>query len=708
MRCLIIDNYDSFTWNLADYVAQTFGAEPLVVRNDEYSWQEIQGLGRFDAIVVSPGPGSVTNPEDFNVSRDALEQDDVPVLGVCLGFQGLAHVYGGDIRHAPVPYHGRKSLIRHEGCELFAGIPPVFDAVRYHSLIVAPATLPPQLRVTARSDCGLIMALRHVARPKWGIQFHPESILTAHGMRIVSNFRDLALRHAGTSPPPLRVTVPSAGGVEARRPATPARRLVSRPLAVAAPADAVFLALFAQECNAFWLDSQTVRDGRARFSFMGCAADDAVLSHRVGTEPSLPADERHLADLEQRLEAAAVEGGDKLPFEFRGGYVGYMSYEMKSALDARASHANRIPDSLWIRADRWIAFDQVDGCAWLVAIADERDMPAALAWMDETERRVAAVRAADPAPRTLGVDAVQVRMNMSREDYLRAIGRCQEKIVDGESYEVCLTNGFSIEAQVDPVQLYLMMRRENAAPFGAFVRSGSTWILSTSPERLIKVDARGNMQTKPIKGTCARSDDAQIDRANAARLAASEKDQAENLMIVDLMRNDLGRVSIPGSVKVPKLMDIESFRTVHQMVSTVESTMKPDCTLVGLLRAIYPGGSITGAPKARTMTIIDQLEPSPRGVYCGTVGFLGFNRVADLNVAIRTVSYDGRTLRFGAGGAVTYLSDPDGEFDEMLLKAEAVLRPIWHYLGRPDSPFDYRLAGTSLLLQEASALAVAD
>ena len=300
-------------------------------------------------------------------------------------------------------------------------------------------------------------------------------------------------------------------------------------------------------------------------------------------------------------------------------------------------------------------------------------------------------------------------MNLGRAQYLAAIRRCKKKIVDGESYEICLTNHFEVQLELNPVDLYMAMRRGNPAPFGAFIRIGTHSILSTSPERFVKVDASGTIQTKPIKGTCARSDDPNIDRRNASRLAASEKERAENLMIVDLMRNDLARVSVPGSIRVPKLMDVESFKTVHQLVSTVESILKPECSLVDLVRAVFPGGSVTGAPKLRTMEIIDGLEQSPHSrVYCGRIGYLGYNRIGDLNIAIRTVCYDGTAIKFGAGGAITYLSDPGNEFQEMLLKAEAVLRPIWRYVNGSGAPFEYRLRDRTLCLKEISRPLVCD
>jgi para-aminobenzoate synthetase len=713
MRCLIIDNYDSFTWNLAHYVAQVFGAEPLVVRNDQYSWREIISREAFGCVLVSPGPGTVINPNDVHVSRDALEQNDIPVLGVCLGHQGLAYVHGAEIKHAPVPFHGRISTIHHDGSGLFEGLPPRFDAVRYHSLVVCPQSLPDQLIVTARTECGLIMGLRHLSLPKWGVQFHPESILSSHGMRIISNFRDEAYRHAGKMVPPRRlqsvapdrVTEPAfAARIQSDRPTGNdiqleafTRRLAGSDLD---PED-VFLSLYADRDNCFWLDSQSAERESARFSFMGYA-EGSVLTYTAADAASNATSARYLAALESRLEAAVVRGGRDLPFEFRGGYVGYLSYEMKAAFGAATTHRSEMPDAAWLQIDRFLAFDHQTGDVWLVAVAEPDKSASALAWIDEISGTLQIMRRVSRGPQALGMRDISVAMDFGRAEYLAAVQSCKKKIVDGESYEICLTNGFAVDVKLDPLELYRVMRKGNPAPFGAFLSIGKRAILSTSPERFLKVDARGTIQTKPIKGTCARSDDPNTDRNNASYLAASEKDRAENLMIVDLMRNDLARVSVPGSVRVPKLMAIESFKTVHQMVSTVESAMKPECSLVDLLHAVFPGGSVTGAPKLRTMEIIDGLERSPRGVYCGAIGYLGYGRVADLNVAIRTVCYDGARIKFGAGGAITSLSEPENEFEEMLLKAEAVLRPIWQYVNGPGAPFEYRLRERTLCLKQIS------
>jgi para-aminobenzoate synthetase len=714
MRCLIIDNYDSFTWNLADYVAQVFGTEPLVVRNDQYTWREITSLESFECILVSAGPGTVTNTNDVHVSRDALEQNDIPVLGVCLGHQGLAYFHGAEIKHAAVPFHGRISTIHHDGSGLFEGLPSSFDAVRYHSLVVCPQSLPDQLKVTARTECGLIMGLRHVSLPKWGVQFHPESILSSHGMRIISNFRDAAARYAQKRVSSRQLQSGATGRVTeaASVPRIQSGRRVGDSIQLQAftrrltgtdlDPENVFLSLYAARDNCFWLDSQSAGQDTARFSFMGCAVEGSVLTYDATDAASDEAAARHLAVLEAQLEAAVVRSAGDLPFEFRGGYVGYLSYEMKAAFGARTTHRSNIPDAVWLHVDRFLAFDHQTGDVWLVALANPEKSASALDWIDQTAKTLKSLRHVTPMPQALGMRDMSVAMDFGCAEYLAAIRSCKKKIVDGESYEICLTNGFVVEVELDPVELYRVMRRGNPAPFGAFIRVGKHAILSTSPERFLKVDARGTVQTKPIKGTCARSDDPNTDRNNASRLAAAEKDRAENLMIVDLMRNDLARVSVPGSVRVPKLMAIESFKTVHQMVSTVESTMKPECNLVDLLRAVFPGGSVTGTPKLRTMEIIDGLERSPRGVYCGAIGYLGYGRIADMNIAIRTVCYDGSTIKFGAGGAITYLSEPENEFQEMLLKAEAVLRPIWQYVNGSGAPFEYSLRERTLCLKQIS------
>lgn len=702
MRCLLIDNYDSFTWNLADYLGRAFGEPPTVVYNDQYGWDELDVRNRFDCILVSPGPGSVTRESDFNISRQAVQQTDLPVLGVCLGFQGIAYFHGCDITYAPTPYHGRSSTVRHDGDRLFRGIPETFEVIRYHSLIVAP-NLSDQIVSTARTDTGLIMAIRHASLPKWGVQFHPESILTEYGIEMIENFRDLSREFHGKRIHSVPATMPPESAETPRGDASAERlRAIVKELRPSAGAQEIFAELFAGRENCFWLDSQVTLPDMSRFSFMGDAPAENVYRYSIHQDDDhLTAGRELLSQIDRELESVSVEDC-ALPFDFRGGYIGYLTYEMKALFAGERGGRNTIPDALWIRARRFVAYDHAEKRLWVVAVCAPAGIDEGQRWVDATAARIDAVgdrgeRAQGRAGREHGA---QVEMSLSHDEYIGAIEACRQAVVEGESYEICLTNHFSLEVEVDPFALYCELRERNPAPFGAFVKCGGSAVLSTSPERFLRVSPDGRIQTKPIKGTCRRSEDKEHDAALAQALSESIKDRAENLMIVDLMRNDLNRVSVRGSVRVPKLRAIESYRTVHQMVSTVESILRPDCSLMDLVGATFPGGSITGAPKIRTMEIIDQLEKVARGVYCGSIGFLGYNRVADLNIAIRTVSYDGKRLAFGAGGAITFLSDPESEFQEIMLKAEAVLRPIMHHLAGADSDFEYEIEGRTIRIAE--------
>jgi para-aminobenzoate synthetase len=671
MRTLLIDNYDSFTFNLFHLLGEVNGDEPVVVRNDELPWEELAALP-VDNIVISPGPGRPEHDRDVGVSLEVLRRAELPVLGVCLGHQALAHVTGGVIDHAPEVMHGRLSQIDHDGRGLFAGIPQGFAAVRYHSLAVG--AVPAALRVTAWTPDDVVMGLEHRARPLWGVQFHPESISTEHGRTLLRNFRDLTRaqgRPAARAPGP-------AGQVAA------GARVHHRALAAWCDPEAAFIALYGDREHAAWLDSSRAEPALARFSFMGAPDGPLgqVVRYDVGTrlltvERATGREELHESVLEycgrelERLHADAPE----LPFDFTCGFAGYLGYELKADCGGELVHPSPLPDAALLLCDRLVAFDHDERRVHLVALADATDTAAAEEWLAATERELEGLAppppATPPAPGALSFVARE-----DRDTYLANIAACKHEIFEGESYEICLTTELHSDGAIDPLTGYRALRARNPAPHAALLRVGDVSVLSSSPERFLRVDRERIVESKPIKGTAARAAHPMEDAYRAAALRADDKSRAENLMIVDLVRNDLGRVCALGTVGVPALMAVESYATVHQLVTTVRGRLRDAATAIDCIRVAFPGGSMTGAPKLRTMEIIDRLEQGPRGVYSGALGFLSVNGTADLSIVIRTLVASRHGLQIGSGGAIVAASDADAEHDEMLLKARAVLEAV--------------------------------
>ncbi|MFJ1596171.1 aminodeoxychorismate synthase component I [Streptomyces sp. NPDC088261] len=697
MRVLLIDNYDSYTYNLYQLLAKVYGIPPVVVRNDAAAWDHLD-LDSFDAAVISPGPGHPAVSRDFGRSRDVLEHTRLPVLGVCLGHQGMGLLADARIVPAPQPRHGHLSTIRHHGDGLFAGIPQDFTAVRYHSLSVAEP-VPAHLTITARAEDGVVMGLAHRERPWWGVQFHPESICTEHGALLLANFRDLALapglNGGGTSIRDRRagggvngVSVP--GALSAPHPDPVQLQAEISVLEGAVDTEAAFLTLYGAGARSFWLDSSHVEPGLARFSFFGSAEEpgDEMLTYRVednhvvvdpaGGVPRVEGGT--IFDALNRRTGRVVAGSEELPFDFTGGYVGYFGYELKADLGARRAHRSETPDAVWLQADRFIAVDHAENRTYVVAVCDQRDVAAAQKWIGAVVTALADLptpQEADtaPPPRAESHDASR-RLARSRTQYLADIGECDRRLREGVSYEICLTNKLRLPAPANDLAYYQRLRRLNPAPYAAFLRLGAVTVLSSSPERFLKVDAARTVETKPIKGTAPRHPDPRTDDERRRSLQMDPKTRAENLMIVDLLRNDLGRICEIGSVTVPALMVTESYATVHQLVSTVTGRLGDGTSAVDAVRACFPGGSMTGAPKLRTMEIIDALEGEARGIYSGAIGFMGYTGTTDLSITIRTaVSHDGE-LTIGAGGAIVLDSDPTAEYEEMLLKAQATLRAL--------------------------------
>jgi para-aminobenzoate synthetase component 1 len=452
-----------------------------------------------------------------------------------------------------------------------------------------------------------------------------------------------------------------------------------------------------------FLDSAAPGARMGRYSFLsadpfaivrGKGSRTECIDRRAGRRRFVPGDA--LSALRALLAPHASDPIAGLP-PFQGGAAGYVAYDWGRQLERLPSPRYddlALPDVAIGVYDWVLAWDHVAARAWLVSTGlPERSRVARRSRM---ESRAASVRErlrsprprpvarAAPTPREAPAPSYPVddrrvaprlglRSSFTHRAYLEAVGRVREYIRAGDIFQANLSQRFETPLHESAWALYRRLRARNAAPFAAYLEYPGAVVLSASPERFLHVDVAGQVETRPIKGTRPRGLGPEHDAALGQALMESAKDRAENLMIVDLMRNDLSRVCSPGTVRVPELFALERYATVHHLVSTVVGALAPDTDALELLRAAFPGGSITGAPKVRAMQIIAELEPSQRGIYCGAIGYWSVTGELDTSIAIRTaVALDDR-LYFSAGGGIVFDSDPEQEYQETLDKAQGII-----------------------------------
>jgi para-aminobenzoate synthetase component 1 len=470
-----------------------------------------------------------------------------------------------------------------------------------------------------------------------------------------------------------------------------------------------------------FLDSATPGTRLGRYSFLMADPVAVVISKGaraetvcgpgsvVGNSHHGPGDGDLLAQVASLLGAHRRDAIEGLP-PFQGGAAGYLAYDWGRTLErlppSRYDDLG-LPDAVLGIYDWVLAWDHRASRAWLISTgipetdettrarrAEERAAQVMARLRPEAPRKGAPYGidrredvvghpfrgASDPAP-SYPVEGgwwdrrLEVRSSFTHAAYLDAVARVREYILAGDIFQTNLSQRFEAPLTEPPWSLYLRMRMRNAAPFAAFFETPAVSVVSASPERFLRVDETGRVETRPIKGTMPRGFGPEHDGALGQALSESAKDRAENLMIVDLMRNDLSRVCSPGTVRVPELFALEHYATVHHLVSTVVGELAPGQDALDLLRAAFPGGSITGAPKVRAMEIIAELEPSQRSVYCGSLGYCSMTGALDTSIAIRTViAPAGRDrVYFSAGGGIVADSDPEQEYRETLHKARGMI-----------------------------------
>ncbi|MGX7108854.1 aminodeoxychorismate synthase component I [Facklamia miroungae] len=671
MKFVIIDNYDSYTYNLFQLIAKVTQEIPLVIKNDQMSYDEFQQLD-FDAIVISPGPGNPQNPLDFGLCREVIEKQERPILGICLGQQGIYYLNGGENILAPQPVHGRLSEIRHNNQGLFKDLPQDFKVTRYHSLVCKEEDLE-NIQIDARTHDGLIMGISHRSKPQYAVQFHPESIASQEGEQLIVNFIHIVKAYQAQSLP-----------------------IFIEKQAFTRTSQMVFDQLYQMNKQTHWLDSSQVTEGMSRFSIIAQAGpyhghrleysvttNQIVKKDQTGKEVLIQQD--IFTYLEQNQPRWSVH--PDLPFDFQLGYIGYFGYELKSLTEGPNQHQSPYPDVILDYIDRAVIIDHLENQLYFLSYKDDKDW---LKDLDFSKVYTSAIEKEDPVMEAF--DQPTIAWAMDRRDYLKAIHQCQDYIRQGESYEICLTNRLDVEDQLDAYKYYQALRQASPAPYAAFLTFDDFAVACSSMEKFLTLDRNGRVQTKPIKGTAKRGQTPAEDQAIIHALATEEKTMAENLMIVDLLRNDLGKVCQIGTVSVPKLMAVESYSTLHQLVTTVQGFLAKNVTPIELFKACFPGGSMTGAPKYRTLELIDQLEGRPRGIYSGAIGYIANNGCMDLNIVIRTAVIEEEKTSIGLGGAIIALSDPEEEYQETLVKAQGALNALKTYYHLP-SNYQFKIKG---------------
>lgn len=429
------------------------------------------------------------------------------------------------------------------------------------------------------------------------------------------------------------------------------------------PAEA-YVALCGEDTNVFWLDSGP--DAASGLSYIG-RASKVVTSESVASI---------LEYLRADLGAHRVESDGS---GFALGWVGWLGYENRfeamgtSRADASSGERSEYPDAAFLFIEHAVEFDHARREVTLLSL------DAATGGGPNDSDDWATVLREPLSPLPLPTRAAGSHVATWRDSdaaYLAKIRECKAQITAGEAYLLCLTTEVRVDVHPDPVSAYLALRALNPSHHGALLRIGELALLSSSPEQFLSVSPDGVVESRPIKGTRPRGRTPEADAALAAELAASEKERAENLMIVDLMRNDIGRVSEVGSVEVPSLLAVESYATVHQLVSTVRGHLDSDHDAIDAVIACFPAGSMTGTPKSSATRILDELEGHPRGIYSGAFGYFGLDGRVDLAMVIRSIILSPSGASIGTGGGITALSDPEEELAEIKLKAAALLQVL--------------------------------
>lgn len=699
MKILLIDNYDSFTFNVYQYLLE-LGNEVITYRNDEITIEEIKELNP-QVIFISPGPKS---PSEAGICIDVIKEfkGKKPIFGVCLGHQAIGEAFGGKIIHAKSLFHGKTSKIITFDKGVMSNFKDGFIATRYHSLIIEKETMPDCLEITCETDDGQIMGVKHKEYNIEGVQFHPESIMTEYGKEMFKAFLDRCKAEQGVKEEAIENKIEKSFKKEKIKfDVITTKDVKQYAKKITTPKNMFEIFKLIQksngEENSTMLESVTGPKADCNSTYIGVNPQFELIikdfkmyinSKKNGIKEAFINNLQGIYNKENDYFSLT---GIKFSHIFKvitsmfildkkheeeaainNGLVGYFGYEYLHSLE-KIQRKNKdvlnLPD-VHLKYFSTIVQKDVDSSEVLVInnCLDDEDTR----YLDEIINVIAEGSLNEETSAKANEEDINYAYNMTREDFLAKVDVAKKYILDGDIFQVQIGRRMHVKKNINPIKLYEKLREINPSPYMFYWNSSDYNLISNSPELQLKVE-NDYVLIRPIAGTSKGKGSNEAER-NYLRdeLVNNEKEQAEHIMLVDLARNDIGTVAIKNTVNVSKLMVVEEFSNVFHLVSSVEGRISKDVNTMELFENTFPAGTLTGAPKVRAMEIIEELEDEVRGPYGGAFGLFDFNGNIISSIIIRTVLRKGEDLYLQASAGIVADSIPENECNEIEHKTNAL------------------------------------
>lgn len=650
MKTLIIDNYDSYTYNIYHIIWELTGEKPYLIKNDEMKIDEVKNLD-FDNIIISSGSGTYKN--DFGISAKLFDEFDCPILALGVMTTILYNKNGGNIINSPSAF-AKESQLSFKDDKIFTGIENNSKIVRYHCLACEDKELK-DIEIIAWAEDGHVMAIKDKNKNHYCLQFQLDSVCTENSYILLRNF--LKLSSTGKEFLYYRV---EKGSFDTEK---------------------LFYSLKEDDKNLMWLDSSKIVEGLSRYSILATASDKRghFIKYSINDKLIVEKFNGEVEEFENidifsylRENMNFVEAIRDLEFDFQLGYVGYLGYELKELSGYQSIHKSNLPDAYLMYSDRALVYDHLEDKLYILSYSDDLD------WQEEILEKINSDKKSKIA--SFEEKAYpRFYFEKSKDEYIDDINKCQELIKNSQAYGICLTTKLIIEDKIDANSYYKILRKLSPAPYTALINFKDVSLASSSMERFIKLDRDKLVESKPIKGTVRRGLNEEEDQRLIDGLKNNRKTREENIMVIDSLRGDLSKVCQAGTVEVSKFLDVETYTTLHQLVTSIQGRLDDEKDLFDLIEALIPGGSMTGVPKEKSLEILESLEKSARGPYSGSIGYISNCKTLDLNIIIRTAVIEKDKASIGVGGAIIDGSVAEDEFQEILLKAKGALGAFMEY-----------------------------